>query len=682
MKLSIIIPAHNEEHRLPPMLEAYASFFSERYGEGVELLVVPNFCDDRTAEVAKKIGRCFPQISVLDDPGRVGKGGAVLLGFSKAKGGLIGYVDADGATPPDAFDDLVRHSGEAPVVIASRWCKGAVVEPAQPLLRRITSRAFNLLTRVLFGFRLTDTQCGAKVFDRDVVESILAHGGTVTQWAFDVDLLLEAKRAGFGIFEIPTTWRDVEGSKIVVTESSLEMLVAVFRLRLLYSPFKWIVTLYDRTLGRNGNAGTSDHLIRHSLLLAMGSQVSNGANLLFQIVMAHLLVGDDAVEYGVMAAMMGSIQLISVPLGAVGRSMTHAVALACKENRREEVIGMVRVVSRDLMLVAFLPGLAAVVFSRQLAKGFHIESVLPVIIVVVTIAVRILMPVFQGALTGIQAFRSSAVLGAVQSVLRVVLAAILVFAGMGAAGALGGNMLAMLGALVLVMVLVYRMLPSCSAKAFRPVGFYRSVVLYFFAMAGLALLTMSDVVIVKRFFSPEEAGTYALAAMVARIVFFLPLPIGAAMFPKVVSISGNTGQAVKTFRKGLVMTMLCLLVPALMLEWVPSFFIRILTGVSDERTASLVRLLVIAYLPLPLITLIVNYHLAQSRTVRVAIPLLLSAGAYILGAKVLGGGVVRVPILLGGSGYALLAWFGLCSIYKSIRGGRVHRGRALIDETC
>jgi len=140
MKLSIVIPAHNEEHRLPPVLESYARFFSERYGEQAELIVVPNLCDDRTAQVAGELSQRYPMIRVMEDPGRVGKGGAVLIGIRVAKGQFIGFVDADGATDPAAFNDLVEKIGSAGCIIASRWMKGSVVEPKQPLSRRVASR--------------------------------------------------------------------------------------------------------------------------------------------------------------------------------------------------------------------------------------------------------------------------------------------------------------------------------------------------------------------------------------------------------------------------------------------------------------------------------------------------------------------------------------------------------------
>lgn len=249
MKLSIVIPAHNEEERLPPMLEAYAGYFSERYGKDVELIVVPNFCDDQTSAVAKKIGQHFACVHIMDDPGHVGKGGAVMLGAQSAQGDLIGFVDADGATPPEAFDELVKKISLDGCIIASRWMKGAQMSPRQPLARRFASRCFNGLVRILFGLRLTDTQCGAKLLRREVIQPVIRNLG-VTSWAFDVDMLFQTKRLGASIREIPTVWNDVEGSKIRVVRSSLQMFVAMIRLRMVYSPLRFMVPHISRLIDR------------------------------------------------------------------------------------------------------------------------------------------------------------------------------------------------------------------------------------------------------------------------------------------------------------------------------------------------------------------------------------------------------------------------------------------------
>jgi glycosyltransferase involved in cell wall biosynthesis len=244
MQLSIIIPAYNEEKRLAPMMEAYVAHFVPRYGDDVELLVVVNGSTDGTEQEARAFEASHPQVRVIVEPRPVGKGGALLLGFAEASGEKIGFTDADGATPPRAFQDLVDELREPGAVIASRWLPASDVDPRQPLARRVASRIFNMMVRILFGLRITDTQCGAKIVTREALREVLPRLG-VTRWAFDVDLLFQLRRAGYAIREIPTTWHDVRGSKLNVPKASVEMLLAITRLRLYYSPFRWVVSLYQ-----------------------------------------------------------------------------------------------------------------------------------------------------------------------------------------------------------------------------------------------------------------------------------------------------------------------------------------------------------------------------------------------------------------------------------------------------
>lgn len=176
-----------------------------------------------------------------------------MLGFAQAAGALVGFADADGSTPPTAFQDLVDNIGQADAIIASRWLRGAQVSPRQPWSRRMASRLFNgLVIRFLFEVNFSDTQCGAKLIKRNAVQKILPNLG-ITRWAFDVDLLFKLYRAGYKIIEIPTVWHDVAGSRLKIAPVSLEMFAALIRLRLLYSPFKGIVAFYDRYFARYFN---------------------------------------------------------------------------------------------------------------------------------------------------------------------------------------------------------------------------------------------------------------------------------------------------------------------------------------------------------------------------------------------------------------------------------------------
>jgi len=248
MKLSIVIPAYNEEARLGNMLADYTKYFSGKYGEDMEMIIVVNGSRDRTAEIAEEWAEKFPQIRVIVEPSPIGKGGAVIRGFEVARGEFVGFVDADAATPPEAYQDLVEHIGDAGAIIASRWLKESKVSPKQPASRLVASRVFNALIRLLFGLKIHDTQCGAKLMRNDAVRKVMPELG-LTRWAFDVDLLFQLRRSGYEVIERPTTWRDVEGSRLQVVRVSIEMFLAICRLRLIYSPFNWVVKAYDVTLG-------------------------------------------------------------------------------------------------------------------------------------------------------------------------------------------------------------------------------------------------------------------------------------------------------------------------------------------------------------------------------------------------------------------------------------------------
>ncbi len=246
MHLSVVIPAYNEAGRIRPALEAYAQALQE---EDAELLVIVNGSSDRTEHIIRDefIPR-YPFLRMLVIPERVGKGGALMRGMREARGAHIAFTDADGSTPPTALLSLDAQLQEG-ILIGSRWLPGSRIGRPQPLSRRLASRAFNRLVRLMFSLQVTDTQCGAKVMSREAMEAALPDIGA-TQWAFDVDLLFHIQRQGYPIREEPTEWNDVSGSKIRIARSSLGMIAALLRLRLICSPFSGLVQCWDRGPGR------------------------------------------------------------------------------------------------------------------------------------------------------------------------------------------------------------------------------------------------------------------------------------------------------------------------------------------------------------------------------------------------------------------------------------------------
>jgi glycosyltransferase involved in cell wall biosynthesis len=235
MKVSIIIPAYNEEKRIGKTIRAYHQFFLEKQqqtGLCFELVIVLNGCKDNTLGVVENIrNELESHITIIDVP-QAGKGLAIKIGFGYAltqPADLIGFVDADMATAPAAFYDLIVASKDVDGVIASRYMPGADIYPPRPRSKRWGSRIFyEPLIWLLFRLWYYDYQCGAKLFKRMVIEKITPQL-TVTQWAFDVEALYLCKLNGFTIKEIPTVWRDQTDSKLTF-RGGMRMLTGLFKI--------------------------------------------------------------------------------------------------------------------------------------------------------------------------------------------------------------------------------------------------------------------------------------------------------------------------------------------------------------------------------------------------------------------------------------------------------------------
>lgn len=222
-RYSLVIPAYNEELRIGEL------FDSIRHFDG-ELIVV---CDgyDRTADVVEKIAAARPDLVIRcrKFPHRMGKGGGVKSGLLAANAPYTGFFDADGSTPVTEMERLFTLLASADAVIGSRWMEGSDVVVRQNILRRIASRGFNLIIRVLFGLRFTDTQCGAKVFRKDALDAVLSEVMS-TGFEFDVELLWRLQRAGYTVVEAPIAWRNRGDSRVRSTDMA-RMLLSLARVR-------------------------------------------------------------------------------------------------------------------------------------------------------------------------------------------------------------------------------------------------------------------------------------------------------------------------------------------------------------------------------------------------------------------------------------------------------------------
>lgn len=218
--LSIIIPAYNEEHRLPETLEQVAAYVSAQ-PFSIEVIVVENGSRDDTYEVACQFQRKHAFVKALQEQGR-GKGLAVRRGMLAARGAYRFMCDADLSMPIGEINRFLPPSLEgADIVIASREAPGAV-RYGEPSYRHWGGRAINLMIRLLALPNLQDTQCGFKCFRGEVAADLFLHQ-TITGWSFDIELLFIARRRGYQIIELPIPWYFKSDSKVHVFRDSLRM---------------------------------------------------------------------------------------------------------------------------------------------------------------------------------------------------------------------------------------------------------------------------------------------------------------------------------------------------------------------------------------------------------------------------------------------------------------------------
>jgi dolichyl-phosphate beta-glucosyltransferase len=226
--LSIIIPAHNEEKRLPDTLEQIFSFLGKQ-AFTAEVIVVENGSNDKTLEVAKNFLGQHANLCVIQNDLR-GKGLAIQRGIQEATGEYLFMCDADLSMPIAEIGKFFPPQLQnVDIAIASREAPGAV-RYNEPYYRHFTGRVFNTLIRLLILPTLQDTQCGFKCIRADVAHDIFRYQ-TLTGWAFDVEMLFIAGLHRYTIVEIPIHWYFNADSKISVLRDSLRMFLDLLVIR-------------------------------------------------------------------------------------------------------------------------------------------------------------------------------------------------------------------------------------------------------------------------------------------------------------------------------------------------------------------------------------------------------------------------------------------------------------------
>lgn len=216
--LSVVIPAYNEEMVIANTLKSVNDFLVKQKFS-YEILVADDGSTDNTKNIVKDLAKKYKNLRLLEFHDKGGKGGTVKAGIMESKGKFKLFMDSDNATPFEQLEKLLAQTNEHDIVLASRYVKGAKIEPKRGLLRTIVSRGGNMVINFILRLPFKDTRCGFKLFS-DHAAKITFSKIKQNGFGFDDELLVIARKFGLKICEVPVLWKDMEaltGSKSKVS---------------------------------------------------------------------------------------------------------------------------------------------------------------------------------------------------------------------------------------------------------------------------------------------------------------------------------------------------------------------------------------------------------------------------------------------------------------------------------
>ncbi len=228
--LSVIIPAFNEERRLPAYLDRVLAYL-EIQPFLSEVIIVDDGSRDGTAALVEKFAAQTPLVRLIRLPRNRGKGHAVKTGMLSASGKLRLFADADGATPIVEVERLkkaIEAGGD--VAVGSRALRDDALVVKTKLHRKVIGTVFTCIVRSLTVKGINDTQCGFKLFTNRAADAIFPRQ-RIDDFGFDVELLYICRKKGLRIAEVPVNWTDIPGTKVKLVRESLRMLKDVIKIR-------------------------------------------------------------------------------------------------------------------------------------------------------------------------------------------------------------------------------------------------------------------------------------------------------------------------------------------------------------------------------------------------------------------------------------------------------------------
>lgn len=405
-----------------------------------------------------------------------------------------------------------------------------------------------------------------------------------------------------------------------------------------------------------------DKLYRHSLLVLAFTHAAGAANLLFHVLMGRTL---SKAEYGIMAALLGIALAFYTPMMALHNTLAHATGRLVQSGRSGDIPRLARLWLRRVALLAGPLFLVAFIGRPVFANGLHLPSDTLITATAVILVLIFFLPVFSGILQGVQAFTWMALTSNAWGLLRLGLAAALVLTGTATAlTALSCHAAGLLTSLLVGFLGLRALTRTAPPTAAGIESSERYLWMSLLAMAGYSILVYADMALVKAFFpDPEDYGDYARASTIARTMVFLPQPIAAALFPKVISTGARSDGDTRTLLRALGLALVIVMGSVAICLICPRLLLRVLYRESapTPEVIALVRLVTLAMAPLGPVYLLLTFELAQNRFMCVGL-LGLSAAILVAGIVLFHATLWSVGLVVGLASLTAIASLALLAL--------------------
>ncbi len=393
-----------------------------------------------------------------------------------------------------------------------------------------------------------------------------------------------------------------------------------------------------------------------SLMLITAAMVGHVGNYAYHMITGRLL---SATEYGLLMALFGMINILLIPMSALGLALTRAVSVDLHQQKGQGLPALTRKWAKGMSLTALGFLILAWIFAQPLQSALGFNRLAPILLAACIPGFNLLLTLCGALLQGLQQFKGLALRGSMLFVLRALLVSACLLLGWKAAGwALLAHLLGMLGAFAVGVWFLWSKLPTTSTAPSPPTSpiLFQALKAFPILLAFSTLMT-ADVILARSYFDPDLSGRFAQAATLGRMILWLPLPIAQVLFPKVVREGEASPAQRKTLRKAMGYT-LSMVLAASALAWIfAPLALRIVFGITDAPATQIfwLRGVALAMAPLGPVYLLMQYELARGKIQRM-LPLWFLAPAFLIASIFLHESPAQlIYLLMGINGLALLS---------------------------